>query len=211
MPVKFVSPSEGRFSYAHVFEARAMPVKPGETPKEAQFSFNYLIPKTDVAQYNALMAALRQEFDESKKRKNKNSIPENIQFDDYKKGWWKNPVKDGDEYANESLAKKGQDRPEYRGFWYFQATKKESDGKPSVSRIENRQLVAITDKADFYSGCWGRCSVNFSAYNHASGGPGVSIYINNLIKTRDDEPLQATVSRAEDDFKDLVDPNDFLD
>jgi hypothetical protein len=209
MPVKLVS-GEGRYSFAQVWEPRAMEPRPGEAPKEPSYSFNFMFPKTDVAQYNAVVAALKQEFDESKARKNKNSIPANIQFDDHKKGWWKNPLKDGDAYADESLAKKGVDRPEYRGMWYFQASKKSSDGRPEIAEIRERKLIPLTDKADFYSGCWGRCSVNVASYNHPTGGPGLSLYINSVVKTRDDEAFAATTSKAEVDFADAIDPNDFL-
>lgn len=216
MAVKYVS-KEGRFSYAHVWEPRAMEPRPGEKPKDPSYSFNFLFPKTDTDQYNTIVAALKQEFEESKARKNKNSVPQNIQFDDFKKGWWKNPLKDGDAFADEQLAKKGVDRPEYRGMWFFQASKQAEptanggwEGRPQICEIKDRQLIPIIDKADFYSGCWGRCSVNVSAYNHPTGGPGLSLYINNVVKTRDDEPFAATVSKAENDFADMIDASDFL-
>lgn len=209
MATKFIS-GEGRFSFVQLFTARAMEAKPGEAQQEPQYSTNFMIPKTDVAQYEALVKAMQQEFDESKAKKNKNSIPDRLQFDDFKKGWWKNPLKDGDAYADEQMAKKNVDRPEYRGMWFFQASKKESDGQPQISEIKNRELIPLTDKADFYSGCWGRISFNIASFNHPSGGPGLSFYINSVVKTKDDTAFAATTSKAEVDFADLIDQSDFL-
>ena len=59
---------------------------------------------------------------------------------------------------------------------------------------------AITDEDEFYSGCYGRASLNFFPYN-ASGNKGVAAGLNNLQKIKDGDPLSGRQS-AEADFDD---------
>ena len=53
------------------------------------------------------------------------------------------------------------------------------------------------DKEEFYSGCYGRASINFYAFNVSSKG--IACGLNNLQKLADGEML-AGGSSAEDDF-----------
>lgn len=59
----------------------------------------------------------------------------------------------------------------------------------------------------WYSGIYGRASINFYAFN-TNGNKGIACGLNNLQKLRDGEPLGGK-SRAEDDFAD-DDDDDFL-
>lgn len=61
----------------------------------------------------------------------------------------------------------------------------------------------IIDPAEFYAGCWARASVNAFAYD-VKGSAGVSIWMNNLQKTREGEPLSAR-PKAEDEFSAIAD------
>jgi hypothetical protein len=63
------------------------------------------------------------------------------------------------------------------------------------------------DQGEFYSGCYGRASIVFFAYN-TNGSRGVSAALQNLQKLENGEPLGGK-SRPEDDFATDVD-EDFL-
>ena len=65
----------------------------------------------------------------------------------------------------------------------------------------------ILDQNEVYSGCYGRASLTFYAFNR-SGNRGIACGLNNLQKIRDGEPLDGH-TRAKDDFAD-DDDNDFL-
>ena len=59
-------------------------------------------------------------------------------------------------------------------------------------------LNPIMDKDEFYSGCYGRASINFYPFD-AAGNKGIAVGLNNLQKMEDGERL-AGGSSAEDDF-----------
>ena len=63
------------------------------------------------------------------------------------------------------------------------------------------------DRSEFYSGVYGRASINFYAYN-ANGNKGIACGLNNLQKLRDGTPLGGK-SRPEDDFS-IEEDEDFL-
>ncbi len=65
----------------------------------------------------------------------------------------------------------------------------------------------IMDKSEVYSGCYGRASINFYAFN-ANGNRGIACGLNNLQKLRDGEPLGGRAS-AESDFA-TVEDEEFL-
>ena len=64
---------------------------------------------------------------------------------------------------------------------------KGADGKP----------IPLTDKDEFYSGCWAIASVRAFAYDTA-GNKGVTFALNNVMKIRDDERLDNRSSAAQD-------------
>ena len=65
----------------------------------------------------------------------------------------------------------------------------------------------IMDKSEVYSGCYGRASINFYAFN-ANGNRGIACGLNNLQKIRDGESLGGRAS-AESDFA-TVEDEEFL-
>jgi hypothetical protein len=73
--------------------------------------------------------------------------------------------------------------------------------------IVDENLNTIMDQSEFYSGCYGRASIVFFAYN-TNGSRGVSAALQNLQKLEDGEPLGGK-SRPEDDFATGVE-EDFL-
>jgi hypothetical protein len=56
---------------------------------------------------------------------------------------------------------------------------------------------AILDPAEFYAGCWARATV--SVFGYSKGSPGVAIWMNNVQKLADGEPISGR-PRAEDEF-----------
>lgn len=99
----------------------------------------------------------------------------------------KTPKKDGDE----------EERPEFAGQYTIQAT---SQNKPG---IVDANLQPIMDAKEIYSGAWYRASIRAYAWEHATGGKGVSIALDNVMKLRDDEAFSGR-SNAEDDFAEFA-------
>lgn len=159
-----------RFCYANVFEPFAM--DEGDTPK---YSICILIPKSDEATVTKINKAIEAAKQAGKaKLADKNGrIPSSI----------KAPLRDGDE-------ERGDD-PAFEGMWFLNAN---STRKPS---IVDRDLNPIMSRDEFYSGCFGRASINFYAFNVSSKG--IAAGLNNLQKLEDGESLMGG-SSAEDDF-----------
>lgn len=159
-----------RFSYTNVFEPSAM--NDGDTLK---YSVCIIIPKSDtdtIAKINKAIEAAK-EAGKSKLADKNGRIPSNI----------KTPLRDGDEDRS--------DDPAFEDSYFINAS---STRKPA---IVDKELNPIMDKEDFYSGCYGRASINFYAFNVQSKG--IAAGLQNLQKIKDGEPL-AGGSTAEDDF-----------
>jgi hypothetical protein len=141
--------------------------------QEPKYSVCLLIPKSDkesLAKINAAIDAAK----EAGRDKWGGKIPANI----------RTPLRDGDEEK--------PDRPEFRGHYFINANSKQKPG------IVDGRRDPLLDPTEFYSGCYGRASINFYAYNFA-GNRGVAAGLNNLQKLADGEPLGGRV-RAEDEF-----------
>lgn len=159
-----------RFCYANVFEPTT--INEGDTPK---YNICILIPKTDTKTLDAVNKAIEAAKVAGKaKIADKNGkIPSTL----------KTPLRDGDEERS--------DDPAYEGMMFLNAN---STRKPS---IVDKDLNPIMSQEEFYSGCYGRASVNFYAFNVQSKG--IACGLNNLQKLEDGEPL-AGGSTAEEDF-----------
>ena len=159
-----------RFCYTNVFEPVAM--NEGDTPK---YSICILIPKSDTKTLNAINKAIEAAKVEGKaKLADKNGkIPSTI----------KTPLRDGDE-------ERGDD-PAFTDMMFINAN---SNRKPV---IVDKALNPIMEKDEFYSGCYGRASLNFYAFNVQSKG--IAAGLQNLQKLEDGEML-AGGSTAEEDF-----------
>lgn len=159
---------EVRFSYLHVFEPHA--IEPGQDPK---YSVSLLIPKNDKVTLGKIKKAI-EAAKVAGQAKFGGKIPSNLKM----------PLRDGD-----------VDRPdqeEYKGHYFINAN---STNKPG---LVDANVDPIMDSTELYSGCYGRASVNFYAYN-VSGNRGIACGLNNLQKLRDGDTLGGR-SRAEDDF-----------
>lgn len=159
-----------RFCYEHVFEPSAMTAD--DDPK---YSVCIVISKNDKKTLDKINAAIEaaKQAGKSKIADKNGKIPANL----------KTPLRDGDvERA---------DDPTFENAFFINAN---SNRKPG---IVDADLNPIMDKDEFYSGCYGRASLNFYAY--AVQSKGIACGLNNLQKLEDGERL-AGGSTAEDDF-----------
>ena len=159
-----------RFCYVNVFEPTAM--NEGDTPK---YNICVLIPKSDMATIDKIKKAIEaaKEAGKAKLADKNGRIPANLKL----------PLRDGDEER--------PDDPAFEDHYFINAN---SMRRPS---IVDRSLNPIMSRDEFYSGCYGRASINFYAFNVSSKG--IAAGLNNLQKLEDGEML-AGGSTAEEDF-----------
>ena len=165
-----VTTGKVRFSYCHVFEPTAM--SEGDTPK---YSVSIIIPKSDTATLEKIKKAIEaaKQAGKAKLADRTGKIPSTI----------KTPLRDGDE-------ERGDD-PAYANSYFLNAS---TTRRP---QIVDRSLSPIIEREEFYSGCYGRASLNFYAFNVQSKG--IAAGLNNLQKLEDGEML-AGGSTANEDF-----------
>lgn len=159
-----------RFCYVNVFEPTAM--NEGDTPK---YNICVLIPKSDTATIDKIKKAIEaaKEAGKAKLADKNGRIPANLKL----------PLRDGDEER--------PDDPAFEDHYFINAN---SMRQPSVV---DRSLNPIMSRDEFYSGCYGRASINFYAFNVSSKG--IAAGLNNLQKLEDGEML-AGGSTVEEDF-----------
>ena len=171
-----------RMSYVHVFEPHM-----GEGSTKPQYSVCLLIPKTDKVTLGKIQAAVEAvKASDEAKAKWGGKVPPTMKL----------PLRDGD------LEKPGDEA--YAGMMFVNANCSEKS-KPGV--VSNKG-VPITDESEFYSGCYGRASVNFFAFNN-SGNKGIGCGLNNLMKL-EDGPALAGKASASEDFKDFFEADEMF-
>ncbi len=159
-----------RFSYAQVFEPKAM--NESSVPK---YSISLIIPKKDKKTLDKIKAAIESAIEEGKASKWGGKVPKNL----------KTPLRDGDDER--------EDDEVYAGAMFVNAN---SSNKPG---LVDEDLNPILDKSEFYSGCYGRASINFYPYD-SNGSKGIACGLNNLQKLEDGERLAGGGASAEEDF-----------
>lgn len=159
-----------RFCYANVFEPTAM--NDGDTPK---YNVCILIPKSDTKTIDKIKKAIEaaKQAGKAKLADKNGKIPSTIKI----------PLRDGDEERGDDEA--------FNGMYFINAN---TQRKPA---IVDKELNPIMSRDEFYSGCWGRASINFYAFNVQSKG--IAAGLNNLQKLEDGEPLCGG-SSADEDF-----------
>lgn len=162
-----------RFAYVHVFQPRA--ATEGQEPK---YGVCIMIPKSDKPTLQKIKAAVEAAKEQGRPQWG-GKIPTNL----------KTPLRDGDEDR--------PDDPDFAGCYFLNANSKMKPG------LVDRQRDPIFSSEDFYSGCYGRASINFYPYN-VSGNRGVAAGLNNLQKIADGNPMGGR-TRAENDFDDWED------
>lgn len=181
-PTKVVTGKDTRWSYANVWEAKAIN---GGTPK---FSVSLIIPKSDTITIEKIRAAIQAAYEEgqSKLKGNGKSVPPLAAL--------KTPLRDGDTERPDDEA--------YKNAFFLNAN---STTAPQIVDADRQHII---DHSEVYSGVYGRASINFYAFN-SNGNKGIACGLGNLQKIRDGEPLGGR-SSAEDDFADDED-DDFLE
>ena len=174
---KVITGVNSRFSYFHGWEPVSI------NGGAEKYSVSALIPKDDKETINAIHAAVDAAIEESiakfgGKKPNKAAI--------------KLPLRDGDVERDDEA---------YKGHYFINANSK------TAPQIVDKSVKPILDRSEVYSGCYGRVSLNFYAFN-SNGNKGVACGLGNIQKIRDGEPLGGK-SSAVDDFTTLVD-DDFL-
>lgn len=159
-----------RFSYCDVFRPRT--INEGEEPK---YSICVLINKTDKETIEKIKAAVNAAIGNGQAV----LAGKNGQVN---RATLKLPLRDGDTDR--------PDDPAFVGQYFLNATAKR---KPAVVDIKREEII---DPDEFYSGCYGRASLGFYAYNF-QGTKGIAVGLNALQKIRDGEPLGGTVSVEE--------------
>lgn len=163
---------EVRFSFVNIFEPRA-----GQNGGDPKYSITILLPKSDIATKQMIDREIQNELQNGISTKFGGTMPAMPAI----------PIHDGDG-ARPSGEPFGE---ECRGCWVFTASTKQ---KPEVVD-ENRQ--PILTQTQVYSGCYGRVSLRFFAYNQA-GKKGIGCGLGNVQKLRDGEPLNGRTTAADD-------------
>ena len=170
-----------RFSFVNVFEAKAF--GEGQEPK---YSVMLLIPKSDIGTVNRIKAAIDAAAQKGLSTKFGGRLPAIL----------KTTFKDADKDMD-------QDGMIFADKWDYTAghyiINVSTKNQPQVV---DANLNPIINPTEVYSGCYGRASINFFAYNN-NGNKGISAGLNNLQKLEDGEPL-GSMTTAEQDFADSV-------
>lgn len=166
-----------RLSYANVWEPASIN---GGTPK---YSVSLIIPKSDQKTIDAINAAVDAAIKDGA-AKFGGKIPN--------KAVLKLPLRDGDIEREDEA---------YKDSYFVNAN------STTAPQIVDRSVQPILDRAEVYSGCYARVSVNFYAFN-SNGNRGIACGLGNIQKVKDGEPLGGRTSAADDFTTDLDD--DFL-
>ena len=180
-PTKVITGPKTRWSYANVWEAKAM------NDGKPKFSVSLIIPKSDTVTVQKIKAAIQAAYDEgqSKLKGYDKSVSPLAAI--------KTPLRDGDIERPDDEA--------YHNAFFINAN---STTAPQIVDADRQHII---DHSEVYSGVYGRASINFYAFN-SNGNKGIACGLGNLQKIADGEPLGGR-SSAEDDFADEDD--DFLD
>lgn len=163
-----VTTGKVRFSYVEVWDAKAF-----NAGDEAKFSAVLLIPKHDTATVQAIHAAINAAIQTSGQTlvNAQGQLPPNLKM----------PLRDGDIE---------RDNPEYAGHYFMSASSKR---QPSVV---DENIQPLLNRSAFYSGCYGRASINFYAFNN-KGNKGIAVGLNAVQKLEDGQPLSGGPSVQE--------------
>lgn len=156
-----------RFSYVHVFEPAAV----SENSDDKKYSVSIIISKNDKVTLKKINDAI-----EAAKQlgiaKWGGKVPKTLKL----------PLRDGDLERDEEC---------YENSYFLSA---KTDRKPG---IVDANLDEIISRDEFYSGCYGRASVNFFPFD-VNGSKGIAVGLQNLQKLEDGERLGGGSSAAED-------------
>ena len=152
-------------SYCHLLEPWANSTQPGAKPR---YSATILLPKTDVAQHQALMNAIEAAI-QSARTKFGARVPAQPKV----------PIHDGDGYTQSGK----EFGPECKGHWVFTAAQ-DASYKVEVVDLQGNPL---SNPTQVYSGMYVNVLVRFFFYSNQSTGIGCGL--GPVQKVRDGEAL----------------------
>lgn len=169
MGIKVMTP-QFRASFASVFQPKRVA---NDDKAEPQYSVVMLFAKgADIASLkNAAQRALEDKFGPEKVKKLVASKKLKTPFKDQATLVDKN----GDMHAGCEA-----------GAIYIQANRKQKDGPPG---IVDEKVQDIIDQDEFYSGCYARATVEAYAWEHRTGGTGVSFALHNIQRLKHGDRL----------------------
>lgn len=168
-----------RLSYCNIWEPKSIN---GSDPK---YSVSLLIHKSDTATITAIEKAIEAALSAGT-GKFGGKIPP--------RGALKLPLRDGDTEREDEA---------YAGHFFVNANSK------NPPQVVDGSLAPVLDRAEVYSGCYARVSIEFYAFN-TNGNKGVAVGLGNIQKIRDGEPLGGGNISAESDFGAFTATDDFL-
>ncbi|WP_307992447.1 DUF2815 family protein [uncultured Clostridium sp.] len=140
---------------------------------DEKYSVSLIIPKNDTNTIQEIKDAVEVAKQEGKSKFG-GKIPANLKL----------PLRDGDIERPEDEA--------YKDSYFVNANSKD---RP---QIVDKNVKPILDQSEVYSGCYGRVSITFYAFN-SNGNKGIACGLGNIQKIKEGEPLSGR-SSASDDF-----------
>lgn len=172
---------EVRLSYVNLFEPR----KISESDKDAKYSVTILIPKNTPEGQKTIAnikAAIQKAAEKGAQKHFGGRVPTNVS----------NTLKDGDTEVDDLGDLKNIKNPEYKGHMYMRLSSKFA---PKVLDAQRQEILNPLDPR-VYSGVYGKVSLTTFAYS-GDGRRGVSAVLNNVLITRDGEPLTSFLTGDE--------------
>jgi hypothetical protein len=142
-----------------------------EEGKQPKYSVSLIIPKSDKETIEKINKAVEQAKQDNAAVWG-GTVPKGL----------KGGLRDGDEE---------KDDPAYANSYFINANSAQKPG------VVDADMNPIIDPTEFYSGCLGRASISFFAYN-SNGSKGIGCGLNNLQKLEDGERLGGGSSAADD-------------
>lgn len=179
MPTKVIT-GEVRFSYANVWVPTSI-----EEGDEKKYNVSLLIPKKDKKTVRAIEEAIATETELLLEKLGVKVLPKGAKIAE---------LRDGDEeYPGDETME---------GMYFIRVSSKTKPGVVEKDP-ETGKVIEIINPDEFYSGCYGKASVN--AYWYAPDKKpykGVTLGLNNVMKTKEGEALGGGKSSPMADFAD---------
>lgn len=173
---------EVRLSYCNLFEAKKFSANDNSDPK---YSVTILIPKnTQDGQKTIanIQAAIKAAVEKGAQRHFGGRIPTTVSH----------TLRDGDAETDDLGELKNIKNPELKGHMYMRLATK------YAPKVLNAQRQEIINPLEVYSGMYGRVSLTTFAYS-GDGKRGISAVLNNVMITRDGDPLTSQLTGSEFD------------
>ena len=137
-------------------------------PKDGKYSITLIIPKDDQQTLIKVKEAIKAAYEDGQsKLKGSGGVCPVLEA-------IKLPLRDGDLDMSGEYA--------YKNAYFINACSTSAPG------IVDSCVQPIVNHDDFYSGCYGRASINFYAFN-VNGNRGITCELNNLQKIKDGDRL----------------------